>query len=566
MKIPRDEGFKGMVTLLRMAIGWHFLYEGFVKVAAGNWSSYNYLIHTSGSLSGFFHWLASDPALVRWVDFLNIYGLLLVGSALFLGILIRWAMAGGILLLGLYYAAYPPFGSSLVNSTGGQFFLIDRNLLEALTLLLLFLLPEKGYGWYALARFIPFRKQKQGEGHREGEIPGGVSFYRGVPETQDPQGDAGGIAAPATADLMAGRGATPTEEGRVSQDPGDLSWAGGSPSRREVVRNLVSIPLLGVMGWGAQRVTREFGVDTLSGATIQLKSADIRQLEGDLPRGKIGRHAISRLVMGGNLIGGWAHSRDLIYVPSLFRAYNTEKKIFETLILCEKAGINTINIGYPSNGLLAKYKKITGSTLQVISQVAPNMDKGDYYEQINGAMEAGADILQVQGNWCDWLVRDGKTEVIAAMLERIRSQGYVAGLGAHTVDSLIACEEKGILPDYYMQTMHHDNYWSAHPRDKRVPFEVDGMKYPDHDRFHDNCFCLFPDRTVEFVKRTTLPVMGFKVLAAGAISPEDGFKWAFENGADFICVGMFDFQVVDDVNIVLNTLGNLPGRERQWFA
>jgi hypothetical protein len=117
-----------------------------------------------------------------------------------------------------------------------------------------------------------------------------------------------------------------------------------------------------------------------------------------------------------------------------------------------------------------------------------------------------------------------------------------------------------------MQTMHHDKYWSAHPLENRVPFEVDGTKYLDHNRFHDNCFCLFPDRTIEFVNRTNVPVMGFKVLAAGAITPEDGFKWAFESGADFICVGMFDFQVVDDVNITLATLKNIPGRKREWFS
>ena len=181
-------------------------------------------------------------------------------------------------------------------------------------------------------------------------------------------------------------------------------------------------------------------------------------------------------------------------------------------------------------------------------------------------LDHGADILQVQGNWCDWLVRDNKMDVIEKMLNRIREQGYTAGLASHTVDSLIACEEQGLIPDYYMKTMHHDNYWSAHPKENRVAFEVDGKKYLDHNRFHDNLFCLFPDKTVEFVERAKVPVMGFKILAAGAIKPEDGFKWAFENGADFICVGMFDFQVVDDVNICIDTLNNIPNRKREWFA
>jgi hypothetical protein len=215
---------------------------------------------------------------------------------------------------------------------------------------------------------------------------------------------------------------------------------------------------------------------------------------------------------------------------------------------------------------MSKYKRMTGSKIKVISQVAPNMKTGDIYEQINGAMEAGADILQVQGNWSDWCVRDKKPEIVAQMLDKIRSNGYVAGLGAHTIDSFISYEEQGIIPDYYMKTLHHDRYWSAHPKENRIPFEVDGEKSLDHNKFHDNLFCLFPERTVEFINRVKIPVMGFKVLAAGAIEPKDGFRWAFENGADFICVGMFDFQVVNDVNIAIDILKNLPNRKREWFG
>jgi hypothetical protein len=291
----------------------------------------------------------------------------------------------------------------------------------------------------------------------------------------------------------------------------------------------------------------------------------------------IGKHEISRLIAGGNLIGGWAHSRDLIYVSTLFKAYNTEQKVYETLMLAEQAGINTINIGFPSNPLLAKYKKITGSKIKVISQVAPhlnnktlaqvgpNTDPKLYYEFIDQAIDSGVDIVQVQGNWCDWLVRDGKLEVIDKMLSYIRKQGYTAGLAAHSIESLIACADQGIIPDYYMKTMHHDQYWSAHPRENRFPFEVDGKEYLDHNRFHNNMFCLFPERTVEFVSKAKVPVMGFKVLAAGAIEPKDGFQWAYNNGADFICVGMFDFQVVSNVNTAINCLKTAT-RTRPWFG
>ena len=65
---------------------------------------------------------------------------------------------------------------------------------------------------------------------------------------------------------------------------------------------------------------------------------------GSLPCGKIGNVSLSRLFIGGNLIGGWAHSRDLMYASKLFTSYNTEAKVFETLELAQACGINTIQL------------------------------------------------------------------------------------------------------------------------------------------------------------------------------------------------------------------------------
>jgi len=497
-------------TILRMAVGWHFLYEGISKLFIQDWSSFSYLANSTGPFSGLYHGLASSPGILKVVDILNVYGLILIGIALFIGLFLRIGAIAGTLLLTLYYFAYPPFGESLFYIGDGHLFIVDKIFIEAMVLLVFVFYREKGFG---IEHFIEL--------------------------------------------IKGARSKSP------SQKKDEVSY---SNSRRDAVRNLATLPFLGLMGLWAAKSNRKFGFDVMSGATIQLDRTAIGELEGTLPKGKIGDHEISRLVLGGNLIGGWAHSRDLIYVPSLFKAYNTEKKIYETLILAENAGINTINIGFPTNALLAKYKRMTGSKIKVISQVAPNMEKGDYFEQLNQAIDYGADILQVQGNWCDWLVRDQKTEVIELMLEKIRSHGISAGLASHTVDSLIICEEKGIIPDYYMKTMHHDKYWSAHPRENRIPFEVDGAKFLDHNRFHDNIFCLYPDRTIDFVNRAKVPVMGFKILAAGAIQPKDGFNWAFENGADFICVGMFDFQIVNDVNICVNTLNKLNNRRREWYG
>ncbi|MDR2763780.1 MAG: DoxX family protein [Tannerella sp.] len=503
---------KTIITILRIVVGWHFLYEGTVKLFA-DWTSADYLNNTHSFLAGFYQWLAASPVRLEVVDFLNIAGLILVGLSLFFGLWSRWSSVGGALMLVLYYFAYPPFGISLaLDAHEGSVFVVDKLLVEAVVLVFLTFSREQGYGLDAFIRNLQKKKQRADD-----RLPEEIELHE--PNT-----------------------------------------------RREALKNLISLPVLGGLGWGAWRTTKAYGMDVMSGATIQVNRVALSELKGELPKGKLGEHQLSRLIQGGNLIGGWAHARDLIYAGSLFKAYNTEKKIYETLMLCEQAGINCINIGFPTVQVMAKYKKLTGSKIKVITQVGIKEKSKDIFEDVTFAVDNGMDIIQLQGNWCDWLVRDGRLEIVNGLMERIRSHGIVAGMGAHTIDSFIICEENGIIPDYYMKTMHHDNYWSAHPRENRRPFEVDGEASNDHNRFHDNCFCPFPDRTVEFVNRTKVPVMGFKVLAAGAIPPDDGFKWAFENGADFICVGMFDFQVVDDVNICIETLQKLENRKRGWYS
>ena len=87
-----------------------------------------------------------------------------------------------------------------------------------------------------------------------------------------------------------------------------------------------------------------------------------------LPTGKIGKVTISRLICGGNLIGGWAHSRDLIYVSSLLKQYFTDEKICDTLEICEENGINTINAGTSSLPVLRKYWDERGGKIQWLAQ------------------------------------------------------------------------------------------------------------------------------------------------------------------------------------------------------
>ena len=65
------------------------------------------------------------------VDFLNIYGLILIGLGLFFGVFIRASAIAGFCLLLLYYFAYPPFGTSLMMQSEGTLYIVNKVFIEA---------------------------------------------------------------------------------------------------------------------------------------------------------------------------------------------------------------------------------------------------------------------------------------------------------------------------------------------------------------------------------------------------------------------------------------------------
>jgi hypothetical protein len=265
-----------------------------------------------------------------------------------------------------------------------------------------------------------------------------------------------------------------------------------------------------------------------------------------LPFGKIKNLNISRVFCGGNLIGGWAHSRDLMYVSSLVKAYHTDDKVFETLELAEENGINTILTNPVSDRVINRYWDERGGKVQWISDCAsgPDIKTG-----IKRSVDGGAHAVYIQGGLCDNAVKKDQVQQLGEALEYIKEQGIPGGLGAHLLDTVKACVNGGLKPDFWVKTLHPTNYWSANIQPE-----------------NDNIWCRNPEETIEYMKTLETPWVAFKVLAAGAFHPRDTFKYVFENGADFACVGMFDFQVIEDVLIAQEVFSGEVKRQRPWRA
>lgn len=127
---------------LRLAIGWHFLYEGLVKLANPNWTSASYLLDSGGFLKGFFFSLASNPDVLKIVDLLNIWGLILIGLGLILGLFTRAAILSGIVLMVFYYLSHPPFvGLKYAVPSDGSYLVVNKMLIEGLALAVLLVFP-----------------------------------------------------------------------------------------------------------------------------------------------------------------------------------------------------------------------------------------------------------------------------------------------------------------------------------------------------------------------------------------------------------------------------------------
>lgn len=488
----------GLYALLRMAIGWHFLYEGVWKLVQENWSAKGFLQSSDWFAGPLFKALAANSAVMRGIDFANEWGLVLIGLGLIAGVLARWAAGAGALLLVFYYVCQPPW----LNATGDAHYLfLDVRLVEALALGVLVCTPGPGIGDVLRGLWAKIRKAPALETERLGRREW-----------------LGGLAA-----------------------CGVLATFGGLFARWK---------------WGPK-------VDAVTSATAKaFEFTGLDQLSHPIDQTlKIGTLRLSRLILGGGMISGYAHPRDLKYLSGpngLMKAYNTPDRTRHTLAFAEKTGINTIIINPLLIDTVTDYWKRTGGKIQFITNCGYHGAAGAGEEAIakglvQGArmsVDRGAASCFMRGEYTDNMAVKGQDKLFRNCLAEMKTLGVPIGIGCHEWRTVKFCLEHDIVPDYWMLTFNSRKYWSA---------------TPSFGTNHDNCWCTDPEGLKAYMATVPQPWIAFKVLGAGAIHPREGFPYAFNNGADAICVGMFDFQMVENVNLVNKIFAKgLPARTRKW--
>lgn len=279
-----------------------------------------------------------------------------------------------------------------------------------------------------------------------------------------------------------------------------------------------------------------------------------------LPKGRIGKLEISRLLLGGNLLTHYTHSRDLRYVYNLAAHYNTDEKIMETLAAAEANGINTVSMHNPPHpvSVLRRYRRERGGKIQWIicptAPVEPDMVK--YRAQVEELAKDGCEAIYLWGVHSDALVNADRIDLIAKAVDVPHALGLPSGVGAHSLEVVKACERHGVKADFYIKTFHHHKYPTGPKPDQlTAPYN----EFPGY-------WCQNPEETASFMKQVGKPWIAFKTMAAGAIPPADAFLYAFSNGADYVLAGMFDFEIAEDVKIACDALAKAAKRDRPWIA
>jgi hypothetical protein len=272
-----------------------------------------------------------------------------------------------------------------------------------------------------------------------------------------------------------------------------------------------------------------------AGATALAQSASAADpVAGPLlPTIKLGPHAVTRLIIGGNPIYGHSHFNKLL--SQHMTEWHTPERVVALINRCEQAGINAWQNSYADRTLqdLDRVRQ-AGCKVHWLCLGKPDWDQ--HPDRIEDAAKRRPIGIAPHGALADRLHRAGKLEVLTTLLKRIRDTGVLVGLSAHNPALVELAEEKGWDVDYYMCCL----YYLTRPREEFQ--KLLGADLPLGEIYLPTD----PPRMFKVVKATRKPCLVYKVLAAGRrVGSPTEVRRCFETAlasikpSDALIVGMY---------------------------
>jgi hypothetical protein len=276
-------------------------------------------------------------------------------------------------------------------------------------------------------------------------------------------------------------------------------------------------------------------------------AADTKAAQSPLPTVKLGAHAVTRLILGGNPIYGYSHFNKHLSQHQI--DWHTPERVQQLLKRAEQAGINTWQNSYAERTLqdLDRYRE-AGGKMNWLCLGKPDWDQ--YPERIDDAAKRKPIGIAPHGALAERLHRQDKLTVLTDLLKRIRDRGVLVGLSAHNPDLIALANDKGWDVDYFMCCL----YYLTRPKDEYRKLLGDDLPLGEIYLPSD------PPRMFKNIQATNKPCLAYKVLAAGrrvgsAAEVRAAFKTALDNvkPTDALIVGMyqqFGDQVGENVALV----------------
>ncbi len=250
-----------------------------------------------------------------------------------------------------------------------------------------------------------------------------------------------------------------------------------------------------------------------------------------LPTIQLGPHKVTRLIAGGNPIGGFGHS-----VTNMSRhmlEYFTLERTVEFLEKCARNGINTWQFDHMEKPIAAlRTAREHGANLNFICLHAER-SKDAPVKSIIADMKPIAIVHH--GGVTDSLFRSGKAGQVRDFVKKVRDHGVLAGVSSHCPDNIKRMEDEGWENDLFMTCF----YYVSRPKEEQK--KLLGKVVVDEPFFESD-----PIEMTDVIRQVKKPCLAFKILAAGRMcssqeSVERAFKYAFDRikPTDAVIVGMY---------------------------